>query len=384
MGLATHEALLEKAKAQLVIQQPFFAGIVLRRPLVWDDSIPTACINPQGRIRLNPEFIASLSVAQVKFLLCHEALHYVLLHAARLGGKHAGAWNIACDAVINDTLRDAGIGEFIEGGVNVPNARHDKAEDHYRVPPPGEGQHLGDDGGGNGPGGIGNDLEPGDGPPMTEAERSELEANVKIELVQAAKAAKIAGKLPANIARMVGDLLEGVPIPWHKKLERFMTSLAGSEQSWSRPNRRFVHAGMYMPGQKPTLALGTVVVAVDTSGSIGARELAEFSYQLNCIMEQARPEKVQVVYCDSEINHVDEFSGDDLPLVLNPHGGGGTDFRPVFEFADTLPEAPDCIIYLTDLYGPMPDSSLYPTMWVTTESEQANFGEVIKIEVPHE
>ena len=45
-------------------------------------------------------------------------------------------------------------------------------------------------------------------------------------------------------------------------------------------------------------------------------------------------------------------------------GGGFTDLRPVFEYARTMQPRPAAIIYLTDGYGPAPEQSDIPTLWV--------------------
>ena len=47
-------------------------------------------------------------------------------------------------------------------------------------------------------------------------------------------------------------------------------------------------------------------------------------------------------------------------------GGGGTSFKPVFEYVATKCEQPDLLIYFTDGYGDVPEKPAYPVMWVIT------------------
>jgi predicted metal-dependent peptidase len=122
------------------------------------------------------------------------------------------------------------------------------------------------------------------------------------------------------------------------------------------------------------------VIGVDTSGSIGDEELKQFAGEITAISDQAKPEAIHVVYCDAAVNGIQEF-GPSEPVVLEAKGGGGTDFRPVFQWVEANGISPVCLIYLTDLccYGyPSPPPS-YPVLWVTDSRRVAPFGETVKI-----
>ena len=114
------ERKVDKAKSLLILDHPFFGATVSKRPFVYVDfdhpQIQTAACSKRGMIYLNVGFLADLTVANIIFLLAHEALHYMLMHALRLGTRKHKAFNIAADKVINDTLIDAKVGEFIDGG----------------------------------------------------------------------------------------------------------------------------------------------------------------------------------------------------------------------------------------------------------------------------
>jgi predicted metal-dependent peptidase len=308
------------------------------------------------------------------FLLAHEAMHYMLAHGLRRGHRDPKAWNIAADKVINDTLIDAKVGDFIEGGIQMRNARNYAAEELY---------DENDNGNGQGPGGTGNDIgDPVDenGKPLDESQVHALEAQAKIEAIQSAKAAKAVGKLPASIERMVDEIVN-VSTPWHEILERFMVSKIKDGYSWNRPNRRFIARNIYIPGTDYKPKMGTVVIGVDTSGSIGQDELNFFAGHVNRILETCNPERVVVVYCDAAVAHVDEYEADDYPVRLSPHGGGGTSFKPVFDYIDQQGIDPEVVVYLTDGYGDQSTfTSAHDTVWLTTHHTDFPWGEVIKFE----
>lgn len=89
----------------------------------WSDQIDTAAVasanpasaNPDFFFVFNPEFIEELSAEEVGFVAAHETMHILLNHiqlARQFENKQL--FNIAADAVINDSLADQGM-ELIEG-----------------------------------------------------------------------------------------------------------------------------------------------------------------------------------------------------------------------------------------------------------------------------
>ena len=359
---------ITQAKAQLVLREPFYAQLVLNRPLIETYGVPTAGADARGRIYYNPLFIASKSVKEVDkimFLLAHEALHVSFHHAHKdvVNGRNPRACNIAMDKVINELLIKDNVGSFIEGGCRHPGAENMKWQDLYNE----------DDGGGQSTGGVGDDLvDCPDGDPSP-AESEQLKQQSQVELAQAAQAAKMQGKLSANIERLVDGLLY-VPTPWYTILERFMQAFVSSDYSWKRPNRRFVGQGLYLPGLDKIPSMGEVVIGVDTSGSIGQRELAVFSAHVSRIIEQCIPEKVHVVYCDSEVAHTEEFTADQYPITLQPHGGGGTNMIRVWEWQEEHAPDAQCLVLLTDGYTPWPDAVTTPSVVLSTTDQAAPEG----------
>jgi predicted metal-dependent peptidase len=360
------ERKFSKAKSLLILDHPFFGAAVARRPVMWDDNIPTASMSANGQMKINPSFAEPLTVKQLQFLLAHEAMHFMLSHSLRRKHRDPKAWNIACDKVINDTLIDAGIGEFIEGGVTLRDARNYASEELYDE----------NDNGGDGPGGTGNDIgDPTDdeGNALDSSQMHELEAQAKVEMLQNAKVAKMMGKLPASIERMIDELV-AIHTPWHEILERYMQAKVKDDYSWSRPNRRLIGQNIYLPGQAYVPKMGEVVVVIDTSGSIGQVELNEFNAHVNRIMEMCGPERVHVMYVDSEINHVDTYEPEDFPITCTPHGGGGTDLEVAYKYIDEQGIDPECVVFLTDGYTDFTNAPRYPVVWLMTTDVLAPYG----------
>jgi predicted metal-dependent peptidase len=223
-----------------------------------------------------------------------------------------------------------------------------------------------------------------DAPPEEEGagglgEETSEESLWRINLAQAASRARTMGDLPAGLARMVETLL-GPKLDWRQLLNRFIQSSARCDYAWMPPNRRYLHQNLYLPAMRSS-DLPEVVVAVDTSGSVSARELDQFAAELSAIMETCA-ETVHLLYCDTRVARCRTVRRQDLPLALDPVGGGGTDFRPAFDWVAKQGLRPLCMIYLTDFAcNRFPVEPAYPVLWATIGDETVAppFGEVVQI-----
>ncbi|MEM8986681.1 MAG: VWA-like domain-containing protein [Pseudomonadota bacterium] len=377
---------LTKARAALVLSQPFFGSLALRLKLAEATHIDTLAVDGET-LFYNPAYVDGLSFDEVVGVIGHEVLHCAMSHHVRRGARDHKRWNVACDFAINGILLGAGF-RLPDGALHRPPFDGLSAEQVYDLleqPENSDGEgtnpNCNQDGGNDGadPGRCGAVIGPAspDGTSASPADLAKAEADWQIATLQAAQFAKAAGRLPAAVDRFVDDMRRP-RIDWRAALRRFVTATVRQDYSWSRPNRRYVASGLYLPSME-TPGLGRLVIAVDTSGSIDDETLAQFAAEMNAIVEDAKPDGVDVVYCDADVARVERFDPHDLPLTLNPKGRGGTSFRPPFEWVEAEGALPACLIYLTDLYGDFPDPPAYPVLWASTTDEVAPFGERVKI-----
>lgn len=362
---------IEKAMNHLVLGHPFFASILLKRKLVETDKIGTLGVDKRGTIYYNPAFIEKLNINQTIFGLAHEVMHIVGQTFPRQKNRIPDLWNIATDAWINDTLMEAKVGEFIPGCVSIPGSKDKLQEEIYdellknanRVPK----------------NALGDEFVPCEGGEPSEEELKGIEEKLKVEIAAAAQAAKVKGKLPQCIERVVDSILH-VATPWWDILERWMTALSKQDNSWVRPNRRYAPHGAYLPIRQSEGSLGTMVLGIDTSGSIDDATLATFGGHLNRILEMCRPEKLYLIYCDAAVNSCEVIEGEYEPHKLKGQGGGGTDLTQIFSFAEEHGIEPSVAVILTDGYTPYPESVNYPTIWaMTVKGQTSPVGETIYI-----
>ena len=369
--------LIEKARAYIVLDHPFFATIMLKHPMTATNSIPTLAVSNRGDIYFNPVFIAQRTNDELEFALAHEIMHYASGHGLRRGHRDPKMWNYAGDMWINDTLKNSGF-TLIPGVVDVPGSASRTVEDIYASFPQddnggggdqgGQGGDQGQQGGQGGEDGsddpIGDDIDNAPGESKTES-ADELDAQRKIEVSEAAQVAKMKGKLPGVLQDFAANTVE-TRTPWYDILERYMTERIANDTSWAKPNRRYI-PGYYLPVTDGVGAMGEVVVQVDISGSVSRREIEHYNGHIKRIVEQCHPSKVHVIYTDTQVQRHDTF---DKPedVQINFYSGGGTDMRAGFEYIEEQDITPEVVVTLTDGYTPFPEDTDYPSVWcISTE-----------------
>lgn len=109
------------------------------------------------------------------------------------------------------------------------------------------------------------------------------------------------------------------------------------------------------------------VIAIDTSGSCSGEIVQNFIQKTYNILQETETFfskiNVHIIQCDAEIQEDYKISNqeefDELLKDFKIKGFGGTDFRPVFEYVDTLINKGEFrnlkgLIYFTDGYGDFP------------------------------
>ena len=354
-----------KGRSNLILDHFFFGALALKLKLVEDIECETGWTDGLT-IGFNPKWIESLNSGQVKGFLAHEIMHVVCLHHTRRGNRNPDKWNIAGDYCVNDIL--------INDGFELPNGTLsgmglDKyAEQIYNQipdPPQGNKGQGSDKGKGKGKGsGCGEvrDYPGKDGKKAGESELKNAESETRVMVQQAVKAAKMQGKMPVGIDRVLDDTLNP-KVPWKEVLWRYITQACKSDYSWSRPNKRYMGSGLILPSlwaeeMKP------VFLAIDTSCSVDAKTLNQFAAEITAIHNDLQVDII-VCYCDTKVNpdKVQRFDKDEM-VELKPDGSGGTDFRPPFEYLEKHQLDISCMIYLTDGYcDSFPDQCDFPVLW---------------------
>lgn len=360
------DKLLIKAKFELLNKFPFFGTLALQLGYREDETIPTACVS-STEIRYNPDFFAALTPQQRVGLLAHEVMHPALNHHTRREGRDPGVWNMACDYIINFMLTESGI-TLPSGALYNIEFRSMSAEQIYEKlihDSNCKGKYI------LGHGTYDIDYFEGGDCSTEEARQNSILVNAAI---------MHPGKLGSALERLINKI-RNPDIPYDVLLDRLLSERARDDYSWTRPNRNYIQQGLYVPSTW-NLKHSSVVIAVDTSGSITQEDLENYASAVNTI-HGIVSNTVHVIYCDAEIAHVDVFEPGD-EVVMKIHGGGGTNFKPPFQYVHDNNIDTNLLIYFTDgecyQFPPEPE---YDTFWLIKESRYRKdynhipFGEII-------
>lgn len=355
------EKRLSRAAAKLALLHPYFGGLCLQLPRYLDDSVKTARTNG-SEIRFNRSYIDGMTDHRLQGLLAHEVAHVTLLHHVRRGARDPRRWNLACDYAGNALL--------VDEGIDIGESRHDprysgmSAEQIYSHLPEDEKDQSEDET-------QGEVTDPNDIPAA--------QAQATLLVLQGLKAAKLVGSVSSGLERLIRSSL-APSVPWRDLLLRFCQQVAANDFSWLRPNRRYLHQGIILPTLQ-SVSMGEIVVALDTSGSIGEEELSAFAAAIEDVRLACDPERIHVLYIDAAICGEETFERGD-PIVLRASGGGGTSFVPAFTWVEQQAMEPACLIYLTDGHGEYPSAEpSYPTLWAMTSNRTAPFGEHVAFSI---
>jgi len=377
------ERKLQAARAHALLDHPFLGTLLCPMDMKAKKDIETFATNGVS-IFYNEEYADTLTTDETTGVLLHETMHPAFFHVTRRGTRNPIIWNMACDYTINPLL--------IKYGVKLPEGAlvDDKYEDWsadaiYNDLLDELGQDHGKGGDGEivlvDVGGTGY-FEDGE---LTSSEKQEIENEWKERLVSAAQACKLRGALPGEFKNLIDEFLEP-KILWGEKLRMYANDVVRYDSSWTKFNKRYIDQDIYLPSVKRLNGISKLVVATDDSGSM-TPYLAQCGGEITAIMEECDIDECIVLYIDSAVNNVQRYTPDDLPIVIDSRGGGGTSFEPAFEWVEENNENPTLFIYLTDMFGSFPEYEPdYPVIWVAFDADpefykdKCGFGEIIVVD----
>jgi len=385
---------LLKARSMLILDHPFFGCLALKLQLIEEPETTKSATTDGTSLYYNPDYIDSLPIMQTKGLLAHEVMHCALGHTWRQGDRESRRWNMAVDYTVNENLLETGFtlpkgylrdsqydnlsAEEIYALLSKDEQKKDKQNKQQQKKSGGSGknkkqqQQKKDESKDKeqpnpDPGRCG-----GVTPPKDKNEMNQTQMEWKAAVSQAIQITR--GELSGDLYRQLQVILDP-PLPWYILLRDFVERSARNDYNWMVPSRRYFSTGIILPSLISE-ELPEVAIAIDTSGSISKEQLSRFAHEISNILAVYET-RIRIFYCDSQVKKEVEINRNDLPLELKPVGGGGTDFRPVFQHINKKGYTPSCLIYFTDLYGHFPKTQPeYPTMWITTnkDDERAPFG----------
>lgn len=353
------------------------AGIIMIGKRSVSDTTPTAYTDGVNVV-FGRAFFGDLTDAELRFVDVHEQYHKMYRHLTTwkwMWDIDPQLTNMACDYVINCKIVDADAGDkFLvmptKGLLDFKYRGMDAAQVFNLL------RKDQQDGKGKGKQGDGGFDEHGweEAEALTEAEKRELAQDIDEAIRQGAL---VAGKTGSGGDRVFGELLEP-QVDWREALREFITTnCAGKDYStWTKPNRRFVGAGIYMPSGI-TERIGELVLAIDTSGSTYAPGVLDtFMAEAKSLCDMVKPDVLHIIYWDTKVCHAERYEAEELERMLQttkPKGGGGTDVECVPKYMTENGINPQAVVVLTDGYlGGTWGTWTSPVLWCVLDNKSAN------------
>ena len=358
------------------------AGVLMIGDKDISDDMPTACTNGRDEW-YGREFVMGLTDAELRFLILHENYHKLFRHLVtwvHLYERNPKLANMACDYVINQMIVDDNHDGFATMPVNASGKQIGLLDSKFRDMDSGqvfailEEDPPEDDEGGEGEGG-GMDEHDWDGAQeMSDDEEAQLADDIDQAVRQGALTA---GKMGSGGNRAIDSLLQP-EINWREVLREFITQTCrGSEYStYARPNRRYMAAGMYLPSGVSE-KVDELVIAIDTSCSIGQLELTKFLSEIKGVIDVVNPSAIRLLYWDTKVCGDEVYGGNGMPVdslvkSTKPAGGGGTNITCVHEYIQKNQISAQAVIVFTDGYlGGRWGTWSIPLLWCIADNKSA-------------
>ncbi len=351
---------LNQAKTKLMLEHPYFGQIASLLKFSSNSDIESFTSDGDS-FEYNDEYLSKLNEKELEFTLANSAMHYALSHKNRINQREDWLWQKATDYAINSMLVKNDM--FAPQKINL-NKRFDGmyAEEIYAI--------------------LESEVDEKEYEEQQKREKklkqkanlSEKENIDEDFLNQVNQKIKAQGELPKDFKRLFPELFIDT-IDWRSMLHRYLNLHAKEDYQFFPPNKKYIHQGFALPSLKSELL--KIVIAIDSSGSIDTDLLATFFGHFQSIIESFKSYEIDLIECDAKIqNHKVFYPGD--MIEYKTVGGGGTDFRPVFEYVQEHIHDAKIVIYFTDGLGSFPKNAPYiDTLWVMREKREVPFGEVL-------
>jgi predicted metal-dependent peptidase len=373
-----HEELLLRAKSLLTVKYPYFGMLASRLKHEPSDSLSGYASNGV-RFLYNSDFLERRSVEEVMFILTNCVMHHVLSHQQRRLNRRGKLWQLATDYAINNLLAKSGL--LIPMGANYNKEYegmyaeeiYDALKNDLNI---GEADAFGES----------SDSAPEVSTMEQEADDSsgfanidgiadELDTQDELQWQYAAsiahEVAQRKGAMPLGLDRL-GKKVKPSDVDWRFELYNTVNRHMRNNYAFMPPNKKHIHRGIALPSLTcDTLSL---CVAVDTSGSIDDQLLGAFMEEFKTIMQNFPSVKIELIIADAKVHAHHTFQGGErMDFALK--GGGGTDYRPTFDYVEANLPMTTMLLYFTDGEGSFPRiPPNYEVLWALSRKAKVPFG----------
>ena len=362
---------IEKAYKKLLIENPFYGLFLLGLSKVIDKSVETAGVRKRGincELVINPEYWETQDDIQQLNLIQHEVYHIVFQHMFMTPFfKNHEVLNVAADCEVNSYLQNLDNTWIVPSMFNAEpklgtKVYYDIIMSQTPPPPPQRG------GDGNGSNGLPNTKDDHSSwgkefQECSDAEKQLIQNQINSQIKTAAEQTiKMRGTIPAEMQAIVDELFKPKPrvFDWKAYFRRMLGSIYDINIKKTRRKESIRFPGAAGIKHKKKVS---ILVAVDTSGSVNDEELKDFFSEITYIYKAGA--RITILECDAAISANYEYTGKWTGKV---HSRGGTDFQPVIDYYRKNMKDYAALVYFTDGECSIPNNVPRDTIWVITSA----------------
>lgn len=360
-------ARLARARMSILYSNGFYGLLLMHMRFALDENLGTAATDGV-RIYFDPSYMDMLSDRELICILEHEILHICLRHVFRADNRNNTLYNIAADIVVNScilyshnndissiTIACDGImlhqtPEGEEGYLYTVEEVYEMLRKYAReaaaMKPTDVHSRWGS-------------LEDSDA----------LAEEWKTRITEAYEAAKHGhGRIPGQLERMIGRL-DRPSVDWRRVLHVYAQP-EPDDYTFIPPDGRYQDTPVIFPSfSQYEERIRNILFMIDTSASISDSKLVRAYSEVKGAVDQFRSRlDGWLGFFDSIVYPPQPFRDAEDILNIKPIGGGGTNFRNIFDYVKEHMDRMDiaCIIILTDGEAVYPHESEalgIPVIW---------------------
>jgi len=402
----SYDEVFQKIRINFLFNHPFLSVLALSIPTSFKDNSNSAFQTNGKEIFIDLKKLQSYSSDEITYLYAHTLLHIVLKHPFRQKTREKKLWNQACDLVTNLVLSSfSNIGKIPTDEIldldlenkcveevyeilrkeeeNNESSSEEKRDDEIKTKPKKDDKlkaYIYDE--------SKMDIEEVNDENTSSGDREKLDGII----IQALSIAKKSSKEYQGMQIEIDTLIKPEISLQDTLKEYLISSLFEKTSTYSRPNRKFVHSGLYLPGNKKSDEMIEVFIALDSSSSVTLDEYKKFLGVVKDVCEGFYEYKVKVLPFDLKVKeeHIIEFDSFN-PLIEKelfiPKSDGGTNFDEVLRYLKKSSDirSDNLLMVLTDGEFKMYENLVCKTLFIISEKKNIKrfegFGRVIQFNI---
>jgi len=331
------------------------------------------------KIDIDLEKLSQYGEDELTYLYAHTLLHIVLKHPYRQKTRDSSLWNQSCDIVVNNILSDfKNIGSVPSDEISDEDLKNKCVEEVYEVlykkdeekqikVTPNEKGDL--------KAFIYNeskqDIQEVEDDKTSSGDKEKLDGII----IQALSIAKKSSNNYAGLSVEIDTLIKPEISLQDVLKEYLISSLFEKQSSYSRPNRRFIHSGLYLPGNEKSDEFLDVFIALDSSSSVTLDEYKKFLGVVADVCEGFYEYSIKVLPFDLKVKEdyiveFNSFSSLKEKDFFIPKSDGGTNFDEVLRFLkSTDVRAENLLVVLSDGEFEVSESLVCKTLFIINDKK---------------